>query len=282
MLVWGPSSDADPAYFSIWSGRKQGWIDRTGKRIHFEPEPAPPDPDRLTPFRRDQRVGYMRRLDTIIPPRFLDAGEFHEGRARVVLEGPCVPPGAGVCGAPMTLPEVIIRRSNTGLTMERVPPTVPACQYTFINEAGDVSGPTKFQQAKDFHEGIAAVRMNERWGYVDRDLSILVEPRFRIAGDFSEGLAAVGDSTTFFYVDRNGKVAIPGPFEGAGEFHEGLAVVSRNRSALYIDKTGRQAVPGLYANAGRFFHGLGNVRRRDGSLAYIDRNGRVVYHWKPR
>jgi hypothetical protein len=282
MLVWEPSSDADPAYFSIWSGPKQGWIDRAGRRIHFEPEQAPREPDRLTPFRRDQLFGYMRQLNMIVPSRFLEAGGFHEGRARVVLEGPCIPPDAGVCGAPMTLPSVIIRHTNTRLTMEKVPLTVPACQYTFINEAGDVVGPTKFEEVKDFHEGIAAVRMNELWGYVDRDLSVLVEPRFRSAGDLSGGLAVVRGSSASFYVDRTGQVAIPGPFDEAGEFHEGLAVVYRNGLASYIDKTGRQAVPGLYANSGRFFHGLGNVRRRDGRLAYIDRNGRVVYQWKER
>ena len=281
-LVWEPSSDADLPYFSIWSGPKQGWIDRAGRRIHFQPEEPQSDPERLTPFRRDQLFGYMRQLKMVIAPRFLDAGEFHEGRARVVLDGPCIPPGAGVCGASMTLPSVIISRSATGLSVESVPLTAPACQYTFINEAGDVVGNTKYQEARDFHEGIAAVRTNELWGYVDRDLSVLVEPRFRSAGDFSEGLAAVRGSSGSFYVDRNSEVAIAGPFDEAGEFHEGLAVVYRNRLAFYIDKAGRQAVPGQYGSAGRFFHGLGNVRLRDGRLAYIDRNGRMVYQWKER
>jgi hypothetical protein len=282
MLVWGPSSDADPPYFSVWSGRKQGWIDRSGRWVRYEPEGARSDPDRLAPLPQGGLFGYIREGKLIIPPRFLAAREFHEGRASVVLEGPCIPADAGFCGAPVVLPPTARPSNVTPLDAlsGRWRPTAPACQYTFINESGEVVGPAKFQDTRDFYEGIAAVRLNGLWGYVDQALSIVVEPRFRVNGDFSEGLAAVSNSSVFHYVDRTGRVAVPGPFDHANQFHEGLAVVYRNEQAYFIDKAGRHAVPGRYAHAGRFFHGLANVRFRNGRLAYIDRNGRVVYQWK--
>jgi hypothetical protein len=220
----------------------------------------------------------------MIPPRFLDAREFHEVRASVVLEGPCLPPGGGFCGAPWILPlsGKLSSVSPLDAATGRWRLTVPACRYTFINEAGDAVKPAMFQQVRDFHEGIAAVRLNELWGYVDKDLSLLVEPRFQNASDFSEGLAAVLDSAGFSYIDGTGRVVIAGPFDYANDFHEGLAVVYRNEAAYYIDRTGRHAVPGTYASAGRFFHGLANVSFRDGRMAYIDQKGRPVYQWRQR
>jgi hypothetical protein len=275
-LVWAPSSDTDPPYFSVWSGRKQGWIDHGGRWVNFEPESVARARDSLTPFQDGGFFGYSRQGRVVLPPRFLAAGEFHEERAAVVLEGPCIPPDAGLCGLPSILPP-------SGRLSSSVPrPDVPACLYTFIDEAGEVVGTGKFRRAADFHQGMAAIFLDGFWGYVDRDLSVRVEPRFRAAGDFSEGLAAVSDSATYFYIDPTGRAAIQGPFDWADQFHEGLAVVYRNERAHYIDRSGRQAVPGIYAHAAQFFHGLANVQLLDGRLAYIERTGHVVFQWKRR
>jgi hypothetical protein len=234
------------------------------------------------PFQEGALFGYSRSGKTVIPPRFLDAGEFHEGRARVILEGPCVPPGGGLCGGPVVLPRTAVPRSVSPLDVQsgRWRPDAPPCRYTFVDTRGDVAGSPLFDEAADFSEGLAAVRVGELWGYVDKNLSFLIAPRFRRASVFSEGMAAVLGVEGYSYIDRSGSVIIAGPFESAREFHEGVAVVYRNKRASYIDRTGRHAVPGVYLHAGRFFHGRANVQFRDGSLAYIDRTGRVVYRWK--
>lgn len=127
---------------------------------------------------------------------------------------------------------------------------------------------------------MAAVWIDGLWGYVDDSLSLTIPPQFRMAAHFSEGLAAVLDARGYSYIDRNSRLIIPGPFDSAGEFHEGVAVVYRDQKAYYIDKKGVPAVPDTYAHAGRFFHGVANVILNDGSSAYIDRAGKVVYKAK--
>jgi hypothetical protein len=284
MFGWEPESDADPPQYLIWGVRKQSWIDRSGKRIRPVPQPRTGNADRLVPFQEDDLFGYSRGGNTVIPPRFLEADDFYEGRARVVLEGPCVPAGGGMCGGPVLLPRSAVPRSVPPLYIQsgRWRPNAPACRYTFINELGEVLAQPGFHEAAPFREGMAAFRVDKLWGYVDKNMSVVVPPRFQQAAAFSEGLAAVRDAAGFSYVDRTGSVQIPGPFENAGEFHEGLAVLYRNQRSYYIDKAGRHAVPGEYPYAGRFFHGRANVQLRDGGLAYIDRTGRIVYKWKPR
>lgn len=44
---------------------------------------------------------------------------------------------------------------------------------------------------ESFSEGLAAVFIGCRWGYIDRTGSFVIKPQFRFASEFSEGLAAV-------------------------------------------------------------------------------------------
>jgi hypothetical protein len=266
----------------VESGQKQGWIDRSGKRIRFEPTPPASDADRLVPFAEGDLIGYSQRGKVVIAPRYLDAADFQEERARVVLEGPCVPADAGLCGGPVLLPASAVPRSVSRLAIlsGRWRPSAPTCRYTFVDTFGEIAGSTQFDYAAHFKEGLAAVRVGKVWGYVDKNLSLVIAPRFSSASAFSEGLAAVLGADGFSYIDRMGTVIIAGPFKYAGEFHNGLAAVYRNQRAWYIDRVGNQAFPGVYAHAGRFFHGRANVQFADGTLAYIDEAGRVVYRWK--
>ncbi|MBL8173843.1 MAG: WG repeat-containing protein [Bryobacterales bacterium] len=284
MTVWEPESDGDAPYYRIWGGKDAGWIDRSGRRIVFEPQSPAPDGDRLVAVRERDFVGYSRRGVGVIPARFLDAGEFQEGRAWVVGEGPCIPAGGGLCGSPVLLPTSAIPRSVSPIAVAARlwKPTAPACRYGFIDSTGEFVGSARFDEASSFREGLAAVREGDRWGYVDRWLVSVIPPRFRWAGQFSEGLAVVLEGGEFSYIDRAGFVAIGGPFESAGDFHEGLAAVRDKQGAYFIDGSGAKAVPGMYVYAGRFFHGLANVQLRDGRAAYIDRGGRIVYRWKLR
>ena len=61
----------------------------------------------------------------------------------------------------------------------------------------------EYSDARDFHEGLAAVKSNDAWGYIDNLGRIVVPFVHRIpeAGDFSEGLAFVGDR----FIDTDGR-----------------------------------------------------------------------------
>ena len=96
----------------------------------------------------------------------------------------------------------------------------------------------EYSDARDFHEGLAAVKSNDAWGYIDNLGRIVVPFVHRIpeAGDFSEGLAFVGDH----FIDTNGRAALEGKtFEDARPFSQGLAAVQSGGRWGYIDLTGK-------------------------------------------
>lgn len=78
-----------------------------------------------------------------------------------------------------------------------------------------------FEGAWTFSEGLAAVRVGENRGYIDKLGKIVIEPRFQVAGHFSEGLAPVKVGGKWGYVDTKAKVVIEPTYDTAYRFSQG-------------------------------------------------------------
>ncbi len=84
-------------------------------------------------------------------------------------------------------------------------------------------------------------------GYDDTKTAVQrIPPRFEIAERFSEGLAAVRVNGAYGYIDSTGKMAIVPRFEAAGSFLGGYAEVRLNAASGIIDRTGRLVVPARF------------------------------------
>lgn len=121
-----------------------------------------------------------------------------------------------------------------------------------------------------------------KFGYIDREGKQLTEVRFDYASHFSEGLALVRLDRVFMYLDRYGKPAINcDAFLAAKPFSEGLALVGSTNGWGFIDKTGKLVISlkGYEADGrqeGSFAEGLARVEHPDGIVVYIDKTGREV------
>jgi hypothetical protein len=132
----------------------------------------------------------------------------------------------------------------------------------------------QYADAREFSEGLAAVKSNDLWGYIDPTGRVAVSFDYKVpeVGLFSEGLAFVGDR----FIDVGGNPAFGGrTFEQASFFSEGLAAVQTNGQWGFIDPGGRFVIPSSYEDAGDFFGGMAPVKR-DGLWGYIDVRGRML------
>jgi len=91
---------------------------------------------------------------------------------------------------------------------------------------------------EEFSEGLAPVRLNLKWGYIDKTGKIVIQPQFVDAEDFSEGFAVIGRLSSG-YINKEGKTVIDRKFYLAYPFKNGLASVMVGYYRGYIDTTGK-------------------------------------------
>jgi len=173
--------------------------------------------------------------------------------------------------------------------------------------------PPAFENATYFSEGLAAVKINHKWGFIDKTGKIVIEPQFNLwqaqfNSEFSDGLVAVnfnnGKDENFKqdgnnvgnikwgFADKKGRLVIPPKFEGdyfqPPRFTEGLAPVifssmfpgSQTFVGIgakygYIDKTGEYAIKPIYDKAINFQEGLAAVTI-DEKQGFINNKGEIV------
>src|SRR5215471_698742 len=109
-----------------------------------------------------------------------------------------------------------------------------------FDQTAHVVIPPRFDDAGPFSEGLAAVRIGPKNGYIDKTGTFVITPQLMVVdlAAFSEGLAAVrvGEflSGKWGYMDKQGKMVIDPDFDTAGSFHEGLAVIGVDQRWGYI------------------------------------------------
>ena len=145
-----------------------------------------------------------------------------------------------------------------------------------IDETGRVVIPCKYDYVYDFSEGLAAVKLNEKYGYIDTTGRVVIPFKYDLANDFSDGLARVQLNEIFSYIDKTGREVIPcNNYGWVWDFHEGLAVVELFGIHGYIDKAGREVIPCKYNHAYDFQEGLAKVQL-NGKWGFIDKTGKEV------
>ena len=145
-----------------------------------------------------------------------------------------------------------------------------------------------------FHEGLACVRKNGKYGYIDKFGIEIIECKYDIAETFREGLALVNDGRWKF-VDKGGRVALQVndclDFYGFNNgFSEGLCKVGNkieddsddddSAKIGFIDKTGKLVIDCQFDHASDFHNGRalvwddGDDYEHDGvNFRFIDVDG---------
>ena len=122
-------------------------------------------------------------------------------------------------------------------------------KWSLIGSNGKVITEQKFDERDAFCEGLAAVKIGDRYGFIDTTGTVVftLEPEYYPL-HFSDGLALVVqtiDSTDKWgYINKKGKWVILPQFSDANHFHGGLAYVilrddPKDRRSGYINHRGQ-------------------------------------------
>jgi hypothetical protein len=228
------------------------------------------------PFKEQGKWGYVSEKGVVIPPLFDVAGPFgSEGAVACV---------GSRCGA------INSSGSFVALIWERGSRPFPAANYSeglapaldkneqwgYMDRTGRVAVPFQFKYAGAFRDGIARVRIGDKFFFIDKTGS-RVTPEFDGAFDFHEGLAAVIVDKGVGYIRRDGSFALPPHYQSASgiDFSEGLAAIRVNEKVGFMDRYGNVVIKADYDDVYAFSDGLAPVRKGD-KWGYVDHGGNVV------
>jgi hypothetical protein len=177
----------------------------------------------LYPFRAegpDEKWGYINSGGTVVvEPAYRRAADFVAGRARVT------------------------RSEETG----------------YINEDGKwvFTLPKGWAATRPFSGGLAGFSVGDmysgKWGYLDRNGTIIVQPEYDQIGEFVEGVARVNigakwefpgvwEGGRWGFIDKSGRVVVPIQFDFAYDFSAGRASVKKHGRWFYIDLKGGEVL----------------------------------------
>ncbi|KAK3582593.1 hypothetical protein CHS0354_024147 [Potamilus streckersoni] len=183
-------------------------------------------------------------------------------------------------------------------------------KWGFMNGDGVFVVDYIYEDVGHFREGMARVKLEGCWGFIDHTGTEVIMPMYSMAYDFengralvsygsgrtavlinkdgnvvnnsltktdefTEGLQRVEDGGRWGYRDQTGVMIIPYKYEWAGKFSDGLAPVKVFNTYGYIDKLGNIAIQPLFEYAGSFRNGLAPVTLGD-RFGVINKSGSFV------
>lgn len=151
--------------------------------------------------------------------------------------------------------------------------TVKILDEKHINSEVNRSNDSKTVSIETPDDNLYVFCENEKYGFMDSDGEIIIEPQFDIANDFCEGLAVVGkykhkdrgasgvSDYSYGYINTLGEFVIPYKYDVADDFHEGAAVVAETNQSkrFFIDKTGKNLFDNTYQVMQKFSNGYAPV-----------------------
>lgn len=182
--------------------------------------------------------------------------------------------------------------------------TLFGCQ----NSQTSTPSPSSSSLALDSSPTLLPVKVSGKWGYVNGNGQLVVNPQFDNANEFHEGRAAVclgkpctwwdspsPDESRWGFIDASGKMVVAPQYGGAGDFSEGVASVctgdcssnpTKPFSRGYIDRDGIVVIPMQFGLASGFSEGLAQVcvgpcqwdkdTGYGGKFGFIDHSGHFV------
>jgi len=259
-----------------------------------------------------QRFGIIDlRARFVIPMRYEGVLRYQDGYAAVMLDGKCgFVDRRGEVVVPLQFKSV--RSFHNGFAAVQMPDDRwgyidKRGQLKWLDESGRVT------VLGDFHEGMARVKATlrdgvERWGYLSLAYRFAIEPAYEDARDFHNDYAAVKVNGKWGYIHRNGRWLIEPQFDEADDFDDAVASNDfnlpsgrdRERNNIrredrrdnqtaglyalvkldglwgYVNEAANQGLVPQFREAEPFYLGLAQVSRGD-SFAYVSERGQVRF-----
>jgi hypothetical protein len=99
----------------------------------------------------------------------------------------------------------------------------------------------RYDYVGSFNQGLAKVKLEKKWGYIDSTGNVVVQPKYNEVENFSDGRARVRLGQKWGLVDTTGAEIIKPTFDWIYDYDvNGVAKVKLNGMEYYMDKKGQR------------------------------------------
>ena len=113
-------------------------------------------------------------------------------------------------------------------------------KYNLINREGQLLSNQWFDYADDFWDGVATrVKLNNKYNFINIEGRLLSNQWFDYVGNFCEGFASVYLNNKWNFINREGQLLSNQWFDSVDDFRNGVAVVKLNNKYNFINIEGR-------------------------------------------
>lgn len=116
----------------------------------------------------------------------------------------------------------------------------------------------------------------KKWGFCDASKQMIIGAKFDAARPFSGGWAAVKKKSLWGAIDSTGKTVLPFRYEELGSFKEGFATAGMNGMLGLIDKSGSFIIPANYDKIKVFEKDFFLARDTAGRFFLYDKAGKML------
>lgn len=143
------------------------------------------------------------------------------------------------------------------------------------NSLGEIIIPHKYDEIDDYYEGLARVKINNRWGFVNIEGEEIIPAIFQYAVNFNNGLSKIVLENKWGVINKQGIVIIPIIYDRFENEHYDLIRVESYKKWGILGTYGNIIISCKYDFLGKFNDGLAKVRLDD-RYGYIDIMGSIV------
>ena len=192
----------------------------------------------------DQKYGFIDTMNRmLIPPMYDDSENFSNGLSAVKLNKKW--------GMVDKMNNTIIPFDYSYIAPRFVNNMIWASkdgnEFVLLNSFGGLANSKKFDDVNSFAEGLCPVKLNDKWGVVDTNINIVIQPKFDSLGySFAQGLIAAKSGKFWGYVDRTGTWVIPPKYEWYRAFANGKSLVAQKGKWGIINSRGETIIPLIY------------------------------------
>lgn len=159
-------------------------------------------------------------------------------------------------------------------------------------------GQSNWQEIDNFHDSLARIKMNGKYGFINKAGKTVISFKYNYASEFENGLSNITTNATGYiddpdkhlvkaYIDTTGRIVWISHIQGTdgffNDYREGLYYTSLGGKFGYVDRFGNVVVPFIYdyKSIGErvgpygFSEGLAGVALND-KLGFVDKKGNLV------